>query len=247
MKKFTKFFVCVISVVVTVMALGISACSKDVLATQVSLDKTELIMVKGNLEQLKANVDEKATNKNVEWKSSDETKFTVSETGLVTAVDEGEATITVTTKDGSNLTDTCKVYSVKSFEEKYFKNGFSEVKEIENNIDNMIEIAQNGIMNKLKEMQDGIITTEEYERTTQKLMREIDGLTLQSAELLTEQSKVQLAEYRVDAVKNLLNNGEILEEFDKAIFKSLVKRMKVIGNGEIEIEFECGLKVTETL
>ncbi len=114
-------------------------------------------------------------------------------------------------------------------------------------IDNMIEIAQNGIMEKLKEMQDGIITAEEYERTTQKLMREIDGLTLQRAELLTEQSKVQLAEYRVDAVKNLLNNGDILEEFDKAIFKSLVKRMKVIGNGEIEIEFECGIKVTETL
>lgn len=114
-------------------------------------------------------------------------------------------------------------------------------------IDKMIEIAQNGIMEKLKEMQDGIITAEEYERTTQMLMREIDGLTLQRAELLTEQSKVQLAEYRVDAVRNVLNNGKILEEFDKAIFKSLVKRMKVIGNGEIEIEFECGVKITETL
>ncbi len=95
-------------------------------------------------------------------------------------------------------------------------------------IDKMIEIAQTGIMEKLKEMQDGIITAEEYERTTQMLMREIDGLTLQRAELLTEQSKVQLAEYRVDAVRNVLNNGKILEEFDKAIFKSLVKRMKVI-------------------
>ena len=58
---------------------------------------------------------------------------------------------------------------------------------------------------------------------------------------------MQLAEYRVDAVRNVLNNGKILEEFDKAIFKSLVKRMKVIGNGEIEIEFECGVKITETL
>ncbi len=116
MKKIIKFFVCVISVVVTVMALGISACSKDVLATQVSLDETELIMVKGNSAQLNASVDENATDNSIEWKSSDESKFTVSETGLVTAVDEGEATITVSTKDGSNLTDTCKVYSAKAGE-----------------------------------------------------------------------------------------------------------------------------------
>lgn len=52
---------------------------------------------------------------------------------------------------------------------------------------------------------------------------------------------------RVDAVKNLLNNGAILEEFDKVIFKSFVKRMQVTVNGEIEIEFERGIKITETL
>lgn len=114
-------------------------------------------------------------------------------------------------------------------------------------IDSMIEIAQSKIMEKLKEMQDDIINSDEYEKTTQNIMREIDGLTLQRAELLTEQSKVQLAEYRVEAVKSLLSNGAILEEFDKAIFKSLVRRMKIIGNGEIEIEFECGIKVTEKL
>ena len=44
---------------------------------------------------------EDATNKNVTWSSDDETVATVSATGLVTAVAEGTATITVTTEDGN--------------------------------------------------------------------------------------------------------------------------------------------------
>jgi uncharacterized protein YjdB len=43
---------------------------------------------------------EDATNKTVTWSSSDESKATVSESGLVTALAEGTADITVTTEDG---------------------------------------------------------------------------------------------------------------------------------------------------
>lgn len=42
-----------------------------------------------------------ATNKNVTYSSSDDTKATVSATGEVTGVAEGTATITVTTEDGN--------------------------------------------------------------------------------------------------------------------------------------------------
>lgn len=49
-----------------------------------------------------------ATNKNVIFTSSDETKVTVNNIGVVTGVAEGTATIRVTTKDGS-FTDTCTV------------------------------------------------------------------------------------------------------------------------------------------
>ncbi len=49
-----------------------------------------------------------ATNKNVEWDSSDDAIATVSDSGLVTAVAEGTATITVTTVDGGK-TDTCVI------------------------------------------------------------------------------------------------------------------------------------------
>ena len=44
---------------------------------------------------------ENATNKSVTWSSSDDTIATVSETGLVTAVEVGTTDITVTTEDGS--------------------------------------------------------------------------------------------------------------------------------------------------
>ena len=86
---------------------------------------------------------------------------------------------------------------------------------------------------------------EEYERSTKELKREIDTLNLKRAEILNEQSKVQLAEYRIDAVKRLMQDGTMLEEFDKTVFKSLVKKMKVINERELEIEFECGIKVRE--
>lgn len=49
-----------------------------------------------------------ATNKNVTWNSSDETVATVDANGLVTAVSNGTATITVTTEDGG-FTATCTV------------------------------------------------------------------------------------------------------------------------------------------
>lgn len=48
-----------------------------------------------------------ATNKNITWTSSDETVATVSN-GVITALSNGTATITVTTADGS-YTDTCTV------------------------------------------------------------------------------------------------------------------------------------------
>jgi parallel beta-helix repeat protein len=52
-----------------------------------------------------------ANNKNVSWSSSDEAIATVSETGLVTAVGEGTASITVTTEDG-NFTDSITINSL---------------------------------------------------------------------------------------------------------------------------------------
>src|SRR5699024_10682568 len=70
--------------------------------------KTTSIAV-GATKQLKETVSPtNATDKSVTWKSSDETIAKVDKNGLVTAVAEGTATVTVTTTDGSK-TSVCDV------------------------------------------------------------------------------------------------------------------------------------------
>lgn len=78
--------------------------------TGVSLDKTTAKLTeKGQTVELKATVaPANATNKNVNFKTSDANVATVDAKGKVTAVANGTATITVTTEDGSK-TATCTV------------------------------------------------------------------------------------------------------------------------------------------
>ena len=76
--------------------------------TGVKLDKTTLSLFEGATAQLNATVlPENASDKSVKWESSDTSVATV-ENGKVTAVKEGQATITVTTKDGGK-TASCTV------------------------------------------------------------------------------------------------------------------------------------------
>ena len=77
--------------------------------TGVSLNKGSLTLDVGESETLNATVQpDNATNKNVTWSSKNADVATVGANGKVTAVGEGNATITVTTEDGS-LTATCTV------------------------------------------------------------------------------------------------------------------------------------------
>lgn len=78
-------------------------------ATGISLDKTTLNMTAGSTEKLTATVaPTTATNKNVSWKSSNDTIASVDASGNVTAKKAGTATITATSADGS-FTATCAV------------------------------------------------------------------------------------------------------------------------------------------
>ncbi len=83
--------------------------SSSVSVTGVTLNKATSTITVGNTEQLTATiVPGSATNQNVTWSSSDDTKATVSSSGLVTGVAAGTSTITVTTVDG-NFTANCIV------------------------------------------------------------------------------------------------------------------------------------------
>ena len=81
---------------------------KNVAVTGVTLDKSEVSITVGKTETLTATITpSNATNKNVSWTSNAKDVATV-ENGVVTAVAEGKATITVTTDDGKH-TATCAV------------------------------------------------------------------------------------------------------------------------------------------
>ena len=76
--------------------------------TGVSLDKTSITLEEGETETLSATISPaNATNQGISWSSSNSSIATVS-SGVVTAVSEGSATITVTTDDG-HKTATCSV------------------------------------------------------------------------------------------------------------------------------------------
>ena len=85
---------------------------KEIAVESISLDKTSLNITEGNNYTLVATINPSdATNKLVIWSSDNENVAKV-ENGKITAVSEGTATITATSKDGE-YTATCKVTVTK--------------------------------------------------------------------------------------------------------------------------------------
>ena len=83
--------------------------NSSVIAAGVTLDKSTMSLVVGNMGVLTATVvPDDTTDKSVMWSSSDPSVATV-ENGRVTAVGEGTATITVTTSNGKTATCTVTV------------------------------------------------------------------------------------------------------------------------------------------
>ncbi|MBQ2509899.1 MAG: Ig-like domain-containing protein, partial [Erysipelotrichaceae bacterium] len=86
-----------------------------ILVASVSLDRESAALEEGKTIQLTAEVlPENADDKSLTWASDDEDVATVDQSGLVTAVAEGTATITVTTNDGSDLSAACTVTVTKA-------------------------------------------------------------------------------------------------------------------------------------
>ena len=79
------------------------------LAEQISLDKTSLTLHGNESQQLTATVLPADATQELMWTSSDESVATVSQSGLVSAVAPGQAVITATTTDGTDLSASCNV------------------------------------------------------------------------------------------------------------------------------------------
>ena len=86
----------------------VTVAPKDIKVESVAIEPTELTIIIDESSQLTAVITpENATNKNVNWKSSDESVAKVA-AGKVTAIKVGSATITATTEEGGKIAS-CKV------------------------------------------------------------------------------------------------------------------------------------------
>ncbi|WP_406541123.1 Ig-like domain-containing protein [Clostridium ljungdahlii] len=154
--------------------------------TGITLDKTGTVAV-GDTLQLKASVQpDNATDKNVNWSSSDKTIASVDGKGLVTGVKEGTATITAVTEDG-NKTAACTI-TVKNSQTKDYTSSINNLINgisssiTSDNCDDWIALGLNKTGNQvpkdyLSKLQDRITSNTkggvldlgrptEYERTT---------------------------------------------------------------------------------
>ena len=107
-----KFFA-LFTILLSISLITTYSCKKEkvksVSVTEVGLNKTSTTLVEGETETLVATVmPENASDKSVVWESGNESAATVSQEGLVTAVGEGKATITVKTNDGG-FSASCEV------------------------------------------------------------------------------------------------------------------------------------------
>ena len=107
-----KFFA-LFTILLSISLITTYSCKKEkvksVSVTEVGLNKTSTTLIEGETETLVATVmPENAKDKSVVWESGNESAATVSQEGLVTAVGEGKATITVKTNDGG-FSASCEV------------------------------------------------------------------------------------------------------------------------------------------
>jgi uncharacterized protein YjdB len=77
--------------------------------TSITLDETTLRVAEGKYARLTATVLPTDASQALMWTSSDESVATVSQSGLVSAVAAGNAVITATTTDGTDLSASCDV------------------------------------------------------------------------------------------------------------------------------------------
>ena len=94
-----------------------ASCKVTVLqpVTSIRFTKSSVSLDGGDTMQLTINIrPDDAANKDIVWSSSDESVATVNQSGLVTALKKGTATITVIAQDGSDCKATCTVTVVSN-------------------------------------------------------------------------------------------------------------------------------------
>lgn len=97
--------------------IGATFVNKEVKATEVTLNKTEVTINKGSTEKLIMTVTPADFTDEISWRSSDENVVTVSENGTITARNTGTATLKLTV---GSVSTTCKVTVLQPVTSVYF-------------------------------------------------------------------------------------------------------------------------------
>ena len=159
----------------------------EVSVTGVTLDPSEVTLEAGKTLTLNVSVEpEDATNTDVTWSSSDETVATVIN-GVVTAVAEGNATITVTTVDGE-MTATCEVTVTATSEDDATTEETDATTE-------ETEVTTAGVPSSedLATTEGTDVTTEETDATTAGAPSSEDMATTEGTDVTTEETDVTTA------------------------------------------------------
>lgn len=175
---------------------------------------------------------ETAKNKNVTWKSSNEKVAIVDKYGEVTALSEGEATITVKTEEGG-FEDTCKVKVLGIevirkelyllIDEKNMLDYNAMNLEVEYKIDNeeIAKVDEDGIVTGLKEGQTKVIISAKSDKTIKKEI-------IINVNALKENQKIELNEIKS-------NNENLSNIKEKTTKEELLKQIEVSSDFEIKI------------
>lgn len=135
--------------------------SVDVKATDMTLDKTQLTLEVGETASLTPIfTPDNVTNKNVTWSTTSRYVASVSDTGIVEGVSEGEATITATSEDGG-FTAVCTVNVIPKKEPEQPKDYTVEI--TSNEIPQSGKFRAEVNVTKNTDIDDGIIIIAMYE------------------------------------------------------------------------------------
>lgn len=141
---------------------SITVLAQKIPVESITLNQTTASMLVGNTLQLTATVlPDNATDKTITWTSSDSGAASVTQTGLVTALEQGDATITATPNGNPNLSAQCVIqlaHKVTNWEEVV--NMDFATKTLNDYVsDNIISIPSSSSTDSLQYSERGLTTT----------------------------------------------------------------------------------------
>jgi len=107
-----------------------------------------------------------------------------------------------------------------------------------------LDILREEMLELTKTYQSEGRASEEQRARVLKVMAEIEQLMAETKFITDLINSKKLAKHRLADIKAALESGKLLNEFDGAVFKQMIKEI-VVDNGELEFVFNCGIKRRE--